>query len=89
MRRGATVIGISQGYVVGLASQGSDTQIWRAHDQVRANQRRFTGQRQTFLAMQDEVKDLRRNHPHSGMSNEQWAALLLDYKGEVDDNLAA
>jgi len=49
--------------------------------------------------MQDEVKDLRRNqapetlrqaqsrHPHSGMSAEQWAAFLLDYKGPVDDNL--
>lgn len=50
--------------------------------------------------MQDEAKDLRRNqapetlrqaqtrHPHSGMSNEQWAAFLLDYKGKVDDDLA-
>lgn len=50
--------------------------------------------------MQDEVKDLRVNHapdalrqaqvrhPHSGMSDEQWASFLLDYKGPVDDNLA-
>ena len=49
--------------------------------------------------MQDEVKDLRRNqapealrqaqgrHPHSGMSPEQWASFLLDYKGPVDDDL--
>lgn len=49
--------------------------------------------------MQDEVKDLRRNqapeilrqeqgrHSHSGMSPEQWAAFLLDYKGTVDDAL--
>ena len=49
--------------------------------------------------MQDEVKDLRRNqapetlrqaqgrHSHSGMSPEQWAAFLLDYKGTVDADL--
>lgn len=89
-----------------LVSAGSELRAQRhtdlagAANQVRAKLRRFTGQRQTFLAMQDEVKDLRRNqapetlrqaqtrHPHSGMSNEQWAAFLLDYKGKVDDNLA-
>nr|WP_209046925.1 AAA family ATPase [Rhizorhabdus histidinilytica] len=89
-----------------LVSAGSELRAQRhtdlagAANQVRANLRRFTGQRQTFLAMQDEVKDLRRNqapetlrqaqtrHPHSGMSDEQWAAFLLDYKGKVDDNLA-
>ena len=50
--------------------------------------------------MQDEVKDLRRNqapealrqaqsrHTHSGMSAEQWASFLLDYKGPVDNDLA-
>ncbi|MBN7807754.1 MULTISPECIES: TrlF family AAA-like ATPase [Agrobacterium] len=89
-----------------LVSAGSELRAQRhtdlagAANQVRANLRRFTGQRQTFLAMQDEVRDLRRNqapetlrqaqtrHPHSGMSDEQWAAFLLDYKGKVDDNLA-
>lgn len=89
-----------------LVSAGSELRAQRhtdlagAANQVRADLRRFTGQRQTFLAMQDEVKDLRRNqapetlrqaqtrHPHSGMSDEQWAAFLLDYKGKVDDNLA-
>lgn len=89
-----------------LVSAGSELRAQRhtdlagAANQVRANLRRFTGQRQTFLAMQDEVKDLRRNqapetlrqaqtrHPHSGMSDEQWAAFLLDYKGKVDDDLA-
>src|SRR3546814_5293821 len=51
--------------------------------------------------MQDEVKDMRRNqapealrhaqsrHEHSGMTDEQWAAFLLDYTGPVDDNLSA
>lgn len=88
-----------------LVSAGSEqraqrhTELAGAANTVRANLRRFTGQRQTFLAMQDEVKDLRRNqapetlrqaqarHPNSGMSDEQWAAFLLDYKGKVDDNL--
>ena len=89
-----------------LVSAGSELRAQRhtdlagAANQVRAKLRRFMGQRQTFLAMQDEVKDLRRNqapetlrqaqtrHPHSGMSDEQWAAFLLDYKGKVDDDLA-
>lgn len=88
-----------------LVSAGSELRAQRhtdlagAANQVRAKLRRFTGQRQTFLAMQDEVKDLRRNqapetlrqaqsrHPQSGMSDEQWAAFLLDYKGKVDDDL--
>ena len=88
-----------------LVSAGSEKRAQRhtdlagAANQVRANLRRYAGQRQTFLAMQDEVKDLRRNqapetlrqaqarHSHSGMSPEQWAAFLLDYKGTVDDDL--
>lgn len=90
-----------------LVSAGSEqraqrhTELAGAANTVRANLRRLTGQRQTFLAMQDEVKDLRRNqapetlrqararHPNSGMSDDQWAAFLLDYKGKVDDNLEA
>lgn len=89
-----------------LVSAGSEQRAQRhtdlagAANQVRAKLRRLAGQRQTFLAMQDEVKDLRRNqapetlrqaqtrHPHSGMSDEQWKAFLLDYTGPVDDNLA-
>ena len=71
-----------------------------AANQVRTKLRQFAGQRQTFLAMQDEAKDLRRNqapealrqaqarHTHSGMSPEQWSAFLLDYKGPVDSDLA-
>jgi len=89
-----------------LVSAGSEkraqrhTELAGAANQVRAMLRQFAGQRQTFLALQDEVKDLRRNqapealrqaqarHAHSGMSAEQWAAFLLDYKGPVDNDLA-
>jgi putative AbiEii toxin of type IV toxin-antitoxin system len=89
-----------------LISAGSEkralrhTELAGAANEVRAKLRRFANQRQAFLALQDEVKDLRRNrapealrqaqarHTHSGMSEEQWAAFLLDYKGPVDDNLA-
>jgi hypothetical protein len=88
-----------------LVSAGSEnraqrhTELAGAANQVRAKLRQFAGQRQTFLALQDEVKDLRRNqapealrqaqsrHAHSGMSPEQWAAFLLDYKGPVDTDL--
>lgn len=89
-----------------LVSAGSEkraqrhTELAGVANQVRAKLRQFAGQRQTFLAMQDEVKDLRRNqapealrqaqarHTHSGMSAEQWTAFLLDYKGPVDNDLA-
>ncbi|MER9215853.1 AAA family ATPase [Mesorhizobium sp. M0663] len=88
-----------------LVSAGSEkraqrhTELAGAANQIRAKLRQFAGQRQTFLAMQDEVKDLRRNqapealrqaqsrHTHSGMSVEQWASFLLDYKGPVDNDL--
>jgi hypothetical protein len=90
-----------------LVSAGSEkraqrhTDLANAANQLKAKLRQFAGQRQTFLAMQDEVKNLRQNqapealrqtqarHTHSGMSPEQWAAFLLDYKGEVDNDLAA
>ncbi len=89
-----------------LVSAGSEkraqrhTELAGAANQIRAKLRQFTSQRQSFLAMQDEVKDLRRNqapealrqaqarHIHSGMSAEQWASFLLDYKGPVDSDLA-
>lgn len=88
-----------------LVSAGSEkralrhTELAGAANQIRAKLRQFAGQRQTFLAMQDEVKDMRHNqapealrqaqarHPHSGMSAEQWAAFLLDYRGPVDTDL--
>lgn len=90
-----------------LVSAGSEkraqrhTELAGAANQLRAKLRQFTSQQQTFLAMQDEVEDLRRNkapealrqaqarHPHSGMSPQQWAAFLLDYKGPVDTDLAS
>ncbi|WP_413213858.1 TrlF family AAA-like ATPase [Paraburkholderia kururiensis] len=89
-----------------LVSAGSErraqrhTELGTAANELRSKLRNLSSQRQTFLAMQDEVKDLRVNqapdalrqaqvrHPHSGMSDEQWASFLLDYKGPVDDNLA-
>ncbi len=76
------------------------TELAGAANQVRAKLRQFASQRNTFLALQDEVKDLRRNqapealrqaqarHAQSGMTAEQWAAFLLDYKGPVDTDLA-
>jgi hypothetical protein len=88
-----------------LVSAGSEkraerhTELAGAANQVRAILRRFAAQRQTFLALQDEVNNFRRNqapealrqaqsrHVHSGMSKEQWADFLLDYKGPVDDHL--
>ncbi|MGH0343912.1 TrlF family AAA-like ATPase [Sinorhizobium meliloti] len=77
------------------------TQLSGAANTIKAELRRYATQRQTFLAMQDEVNDHRRNqapeslrqaqarHDHSGMSNEQWAAFLLDYKGPVDRDLTS
>lgn len=90
-----------------LVSKGSEQRAKRHEElagfanQLRAKVRQFTNQRQTFLAMQDEVKDMRRNqapealrqaqvrHAHSGMSGEQWAAFLMDYTGPVDDQLTS
>jgi len=88
-----------------LVSAGSEkraerhTELAEAANTVRAELRRYNAQRQTFLALQDEVKDQRRNqapetlrqtqarHSDSGMTDEQWEAFLLDYKGSVDDDL--
>jgi hypothetical protein len=88
-----------------LVSAGSEkraqrhTELAGAANQLRTKLRGFTGQRQTFLALQDEVTNQRRNqapealrqaqarHANSGMSEEQWSAFLLDYKGPVDNDL--
>lgn len=88
-----------------LVSSGSEgrmqrhTEVAAAANVVRGRLRGLTAQRQTFLALQDEVRDLRRNqapealrqtrarHPNSGMTDPQWAAFLLDYKGDVDGAL--
>ena len=89
-----------------LVSAGSEKRVLRhaelanAVNQVKAKLRQLAGQRQAFLALQDEVKDMRCNkapellrqaqvrHPESGMTADQWSAFLLDYKGPVDTNLA-
>lgn len=99
------LIGAYTADLANLVSKGSEErakrheELAKAASEVRANLRRYTGQQQTFLAMQDEVEDTRRNqapealrqtrarHPNSGMTDEQWANFLLDYKGPVDDNL--
>lgn len=88
-----------------LVSKGSEARARRhaelasASNNIRADVRRFTSQRETFLALQDEVEDMRRNkapetlrqaqarHANSGMSEDQWSAFLMDYTGSVDDNL--
>lgn len=88
-----------------LVSAGSEkraqrhTQLAGAANQVRTTLRQLANQRQTFLALQDEVKDLRRNqapealrqtqarYPNTSLSEKQWSAFLLDYKGPVDDDL--
>lgn len=89
-----------------LVSAGSEKRVQRhmelasAANQIRSRLRQFTIQKQIFLALQDEVKDLRRNqapealrqtqarHVQSGMSKEQWDSFLLDYKGPVDKELS-
>lgn len=60
----------------------------------------LSNQRRTFVSMQDEVASTRatkapellrqskERNKQSGMSEEQWKAFLLDYKGDVDNNLA-
>jgi energy-coupling factor transporter ATP-binding protein EcfA2 len=88
-----------------LVSKGSEqrsqrhTELAGAANQIKTKLRQFANQRQTFLALQDEVKGFRRNqapealrqtrarHIHSGMSEQQWAAFMLDYKGSVDADL--
>lgn len=88
-----------------LVSAGSEqravrhTELAEAVTKVKAELRRLAGQRKTFLALQDEVKDMRDNkapeslrqaqirHAGSGMNSEEWSNFLLDYKGPVDSNL--
>lgn len=88
-----------------LVAAGSEKRAQRhvevsaAADAIKVTVRRFTNQRRTYIAMQDETKDLRRNqapemlrqsqarYPNSGLSEKQWAAFMLDYTGEVDDDL--
>lgn len=74
-------------------------EVAQAVDAIKVTVRRFTDQRRTFVALQDETKDLRRNqapemlrqsqarHTNSGLSDKQWSAFMLDYTGEVDSDL--
>ena len=74
-------------------------EVSQAADAIKVTVRRFTNQRRTFVALQDETKDMRRNqapemlrqsqarHTNSGLSEKQWAAFMLDYTGDVDDDL--
>jgi energy-coupling factor transporter ATP-binding protein EcfA2 len=89
-----------------LVSKGGNERWARRHaeiasaaNQLKANLKQLTNQRQTFLAIQDEVKNLRTNqapealrktqarHAQSGMNEQQWKSFLLDYKGKVDGEL--
>ena len=74
-------------------------EVSAAADAIKVTVRRFSNQRRTFVALQDETRDLRRNqapemlrhsqarHSNSGLSDKQWAAFMLDYTGDVDDDL--
>ena len=90
-----------------LISKGSEkraqrhTELAEAANRIREKLRQLTGQRQAFLAIQDEVKDTRLNHApealrqaqarheHSGLTKEQWEIFLRDYIGPVDENLSS
>jgi putative AbiEii toxin of type IV toxin-antitoxin system len=73
--------------------------LTEAADEVRNRLAEFSQQEQTLLALQDEVVDLRKNqapellreaqerHLASRMSEKEWGAFLLDYKGNVDIQL--
>ena len=89
-----------------LVSPGSEkraqrhTEIATAANGVKQRLRGLTLQRQTFVALQDEVQDFRVNkapeglrqtqarHSKSRMSDDQWRAFRLDYSGDVDADLA-
>ena len=83
-----------------LVSAGSEqraqrhTEVAAAANTIRSKLQKFTNQRQTFLALQDEVEDLRRNqapetlrqtqerHSNGGLSDEQWAGVPARLQGQ-------
>jgi hypothetical protein len=89
-----------------LVVKGTEAQAKRHAELSRAAQaltakiQGFSGQRRTFLTMQDEVKnmratkapemlrELRTRHPGSGLSAAQWDEFILVYRGDVDKALA-
>ncbi len=70
-----------------------------AAEKLRTRNRTLVAQRQAFLALKAEVtamrttgapealRQARARHPASHMSEDQWNAFLLDYKGPVDTDL--
>ena len=74
-------------------------EVTAALDAARTRHRRFINQRQVFVSLQDEVKDVRTNrapeslrqtrsrYPNSGLNDQQWDSFLLDFQGAVDDDL--
>ena len=74
-------------------------QLQTAAQGVRKKIDRFKEQRRAFEGLRDEVVSMRATiapemlrqsqarHPGSGMTGEQWAEFLLDYKGPVDTSI--
>lgn len=74
-------------------------QVTEAVEKLRLQVRAYTNQRAFFVALQEDVQDLRRNrapemlrqtqarYPKTGMNQKQWGDFLLDYKGDVDSAL--
>jgi adenylate kinase family enzyme len=88
-----------------LLPSGSEVRVAR-HNQVtdavekmRLRIRARTNQRAAFVALNEDVQDLRRNrapemlrqmqarHSRTGMEDKHWRDFLLDYKGDVDGAL--
>ena len=96
------VIGALEADRAKLVSAGSEALVeWygklsKAVETLNSKVRVLNKQRQTFVAMQDEVFDLRRNkapemlrhmrgrHSNSGLDDAMWQAFILDYQGDVD-----
>ena len=98
-----------KGYTADLAKlvvKGTEAQATRHAELSTAVQAQtgritaLTGQRRTFVAMQDEVKNTRvtkapemlrqamARYPGSGLDEAQWDKFLLVYKGDVDGALS-
>jgi AAA domain, putative AbiEii toxin, Type IV TA system len=77
------------------------TKVTNRFAQLNGLVRSYNKQRQTYDAMRDEVADQRTNkapqalrqmqirHSSSDISPEKWSAFLLDYCGNVDEDLTA
>lgn len=76
------------------------TELSQAAQVLRSKIQAIGNQRRTFIAMQDEVANMRSSkapemlrqakerHIQSHMTTDQWDHFLLVYKGDVDKNLA-